>query len=319
MRNKKRIALLLGIALLLSGCGARSTAHSAQPVSVREVQAASASVETSGGEAEYHVRTRLPYCYTILVTGVDDAGGGSDTNLLARVDAPNKRIDLVSLPRDTLLHTERHSNKLNYAYASGGIKRLVSDVERLLGVPVDYYVKIDLDGFTGLIDRIGGVDFDIPVDMDYDDPAQDLHIHFSKGARRLSGKQAMEVVRWRRNNDGTGYPNADIGRIATQQAFLKAAAEKALKIKNAPVLAQTFFTYVETDLSAGNLAWLAATAMDVGTEGLFFHALPGNGAGWYRGESVYVLDPDATLSLVNDALNPYNAPIRADELDILVP
>ena len=264
-------------------------------------------------------RARLPYCYTILISGVDNAGGGSDTNLLARFDASNRRIDVVSLPRDTLLHTERYSNKLNYAYASGGTERLRGDVERLLGVPVDFYVTVDLRGFVALVDRIGGVDFDIPVDMNYDDPAQNLHIHYAKGLRHLNGQQAMEVVRWRKNNDGSGYADADIGRIGTQQAFLRAVAEKAARLENAPALAQVFFSCVKTDLSAGNLAWLASEALNIGAEGVRFHTLPGDGAGYYRRESVYVLDPDATLALINEALNPYDQPITMDETDIFVP
>lgn len=295
----------------------RPKTEPAAAVSVRTVEL---TRETDAvPERAMTVRTRRPDCYTILVCGLDDAGGGSDTNLLARFDAANGRIDLVSLPRDTLLHTERYSNKLNYAYASGGVERLRGDVEQLLGVPVDHYITVGLDGFASLIDRIGGVDFDVPADMDYDDPAQDLHIHFTKGVRHLSGKEAMEVVRWRKNNHGGGYANADIGRIATQQAFLKAAAKQAMRLENAPALAGAAFSCVTTDLSAGNLAWLAAKALDIGAEGVRFHTLPGDGAGWYRGEAVYVLDPDATLALVNEALNPYDRPITADETDILVP
>lgn len=270
------------------------------------------------GEAEIvPVRTRRPYCYTVLVSGVDDAGGGCDTNLLIRLDVPGGTVDAVSLPRDTLLHTQRHSNKLNFAYASGGTERLRADVENLLGVPVDSTVTVNLRGFVTLIDRIGGVDFDVPVDMDYDDPAQNLHIHYEKGMQHLSGQQAMEVVRWRKNNAGGGYADADIGRIATQQAFLKAAARQALR--NVPALAQTLSSCVKTDLTAANLAWMAGEAAKIGTEGLRFHTLPGDGAGWYRGESVFVLDPDAALTLVNEALNPYDQPIAAEELDILVP
>lgn len=264
-------------------------------------------------------RRRLPYCYTILLTGADDAGGGSDTNLLARFDAGNKRIDLVSLPRDTLLHTERASNKLNFAYASGGMERLRADVENLLGVPVDFAVTVRLDGFVALIDRIGGVDFDVPRDMDYDDPAQNLHIHLARGVQHLDGRRAMEVARWRRNNDGTGYADADIGRIATQQALLRAVMAQAARLRNAPALAQVFFESVSTDLSLGNLVWLAGEALSIGAEGVTFHTLPGDGTGYYRRESVYVLDPDATLALVNEALNPYDQAITMDELDVLVP
>ena len=321
----RRTALLLLAAmfLLAAFAAARLFVRAPEPTHSAAVPEGAKPVSvslTDGAEAQtVAVRTRRPYCYTILVSGLDAAGGGCDTNLLVRFDAPNRRIDAVSLPRDTLLHTERYSNKLNYAYASGGMERLRSDVENLLGVPVDYSVTVDLKGFITLIDRIGGVDFDVPADMDYDDPAQGLHIHYAKGTRHLNGQQAMEVVRWRKNNNGGGYADADIGRIRTQQAFLRAAAEQALRLRNAPALAQVFFSCVKTDLTAGNLAWLAAEAADIGAEGLRFHTLPGDGAGYYRRESVYVLDPDATLALVNGALNPYDQPISVDELDILVP
>ena len=264
-------------------------------------------------------RVRRGGCYNILLSGLDAAGGGSDTNLLMRFDAAARRIDLVSLPRDTLLHRDWYSNRLNYAYASGGTQRLRGEVENLLGVPVDYCVTVGLDGFSAFVDRIGGVTFDVPADMDYDDDAQGLHIHFAKGRQRLNGRQALEVVRWRRNNNGGGYADADLGRIATQQAFLRAAAAQAASLGNLPALARAFLGCVRTDLTAGNLVWLGGKALDIGAENLRFHTLPGDGGGCYRGESVYVLDPEATLALVNEALNPYDMPITADELDILVP
>ena len=185
---------------------------------------------------------RKEYCYTILVSGLDDDNGGSDTNILVRFDAVGKSIDLVSLPRDTLLNHEWASNKLNFAYAKGGTELLRTEIENLLGIPVDFYVTVNLKGFIALVDQIGGVDFDVPVDMDYDDPYQDLHIHYKKGLQHLNGQQAMEVVRWRKNNDGVGYATADIGRIETQQAFLTQVAKQLLKIDNVPAMAQVFFS-----------------------------------------------------------------------------
>ena len=262
---------------------------------------------------------RKEYCYTILVSGLDDDNGGSDTNILVRFDAVGKSIDLVSLPRDTLLNHEWASNKLNFAYAKGGTELLRTEIENLLGIPVDFYVTVNLKGFIALVDQIGGVDFDVPVDMDYDDPYQDLHIHYKKGLQHLNGQQAMEVVRWRKNNDGVGYATADIGRIETQQAFLTQVAKQLLKIDNVPAMAQVFFKYVKTDLTVGNLVWLGTEALGMGMDAVSFHTLPGDGTGYYRKESVYVLDPEATLTLVNEALNPYNEPITLEDMDILVP
>ena len=313
--------LLLGAAALLASIRApRPRGESPAAVRAQTVRLIPAGgTDDEAAQPTAARRTRRPYCYTILLSGLDQSGGGSDTNLLMRFDVPDQRVDLVSLPRDTLLHHEWYSNKLNYAYASGGVELLRSEIENLLGIPVDYYVTVDLKGFVALIDHLGGVDFDVPADMDYDDPAQDLHIHFAKGPCHLSGQQAMEVVRWRKNNDGGGYPDADIGRIATQQAFLRAAAAQAARLGNVPALAQAVFTCVKTDLTAGNLVWLGGEALRVDAEDIRFHTLPGDGAGSYRRESVYVLDPERTLALVNEALNPYDLPITMEEIDILVP
>ena len=277
---------------------------------------------TDTDEPDAPGRTRREYCYNILVSGLDDDNGGSDTNILVRFDVPNNRIDLVSLPRDTLLHNDYRNNKLNFAYAKGGTELLMEQIENLLGIPVDFYVTVNLKGFIALVDQIDGVDFDIPINMDYDDPYQDLHIHFTKGPRHLNGQEAMEVVRFRHNNDGTGYGTEDIGRIGTQQAFLKAVAKQLLQIgnvKNIPALVDIFYTYVKTDLTTGNLVWLGNEALNIGTENIHFATLPGDGSGYYNKQSVYVLDAQATCDLVNEALNPYNEALTLEDMDILVP
>ena len=263
-------------------------------------------------------KERKKYCYTILAYGVDNDAGGSDTNMLVRFDAENKKIDVVSLPRDTLMS---NGHKLNSSYNNGGTEKLRSNIEDMLGVPVDFYVSVDLKGFIALIDQIGGVEFDVPCDMDYDDPYQDLHIHFKAGLQKLNGQQAMEVVRFRHNNDNTGYGGRqDLGRIETQQAFLKAVAQKLMKIENLPAMAETFLKYVKTDLTLGNLVWLANEALSMGgMDAIHFATLPGDGSGWYKGMSVYALDREQVLEMTNSMLNPYVAPLTADEQNVLVP
>lgn len=258
------------------------------------------------------------YCYNILLYGVDNDAGGSDTNMLMRFDAVNKTVDVVSLPRDTLMN---NGHKLNSSYNNGGTEKLRSNIEDMLGVPVDFYVSVDLKGFIALIDQIGGVEFDVPCDMDYDDPYQDLHIHFKAGLQKLNGQQAMEVVRFRHNNDNTGYGGRqDLGRIGTQQAFLKTVAQKLMKLENVPAMAETFLKYVKTDLTLGNLIWLANQALSMGgMDAISFATLPGDGAGWYKGMSVYALDPEQVLEMTNSMLNPYATDITADDQNILVP
>ena len=265
---------------------------------------------------------RKEHFHTILVGGLDDENGGSDTNLLVALDSQNGTINVVSLPRDTLLNVSWSVKKLNNAYHHGGFSQTMDEVSRLLGIPVDHYITVDLRAFVELVDAIDGVDFDIPVDMDYDDLYQDLHIHFPAGPRHLTGAEALQVVRWRQNNDGTGYATADIGRIGTQQAFLTAVAKQTLqlsKLDKVRELAEIFQTWVDTDLKLSNLIWLGEQALTIGSGKIAFHTLPGDGAGWYKGGSYYVLDPEGTLELVNNYFNPYQRELTLDDMDILVP
>ena len=285
------------------------------PAASQEPQNDGQRVVPSGMERKEHF-------FTILLGGLDDENGGSDTNLLVALDAENKTINVASLPRDTLLDVSWSVKKLNNAYHHGGFSQTMSEVSRLLGIPVDYYVTVDLRAFVELVDEIGGVDFDIPVDMDYDDPYQDLQIHFEKGPRHLNGQEALQVVRWRQNNDGTGYATADIGRIDTQQAFLTAMAQQTLQLSNwdkIPGMAEIFQKWVDTDLKLSYLIWIGEQALNIGSEGLTFHTLPGDGSGYYKGGSYYVLDPEATLEMINTYFNPYKRELTMDDMHILVP
>ncbi len=265
-------------------------------------------------------RTRKKNYFTVLVSGLDDQNGGSDTNILLSIDGEHNSINAVSLPRDTLINTDWNVKKLNSAYNIGGTERLQQETSNLLGIPVDYYISVDLTGFIELVDAIGGIYFDVPVAMDYDDPVQDLHIHFQPGHQYLNGADALKVVRFRHNNDGTGYGTEDIGRIGTQQAFLIAVAKEMLNHLDASTIqsyASIFMEHVKTDLSLGNLVWIGERALAGGMENIHFYTLPGDGAGYYQGTSYYILYPDEVLSLVNTSFNPYEQALTLEDMDIL--
>ena len=196
-------------------------------------------------------------------------------------------------------------------YGGTTVRMIIGDQ---LGIPVDFTVSVDLTGFEALVDAIDGVDFEVPINMNYDDPYQDLHIHFNAGMQHLTGEEAMKVVRFRHNNDGSGYGNEDIGRMQTQQAFLKAVAQQTLTLSNLDKIddfVKIFQQYVETDLTLGNLAWLGKEAISMGAENISFSTLPGE---WH---SPYIyLDPDATLEVVNQYLNPYVEDRTMEDLNI---
>ena len=253
--------------------------------------------------------------YTILLSGLDDDNGGSDTNILMAVDTVNGYVYGASIPRDSKAIIGGKARKINYAYNKGGTELLASTVSEQLGIPVDYTVSVDLKGFTALVDAIGGVDFEVPINMDYDDPIQGLSIHFRKGMQHLSGADALRVVRFRHNNDGTGYGSEDLGRMQTQQKFLKAVAKKMFSfenlISNPRKYAEIFGQYVDTDLSVTDLAWFGMQVLGMGVDKIDFSTLPNE----WKSPYIY-LDPDETLALVNTYLNPYVEDRTAEDLNL---
>jgi LCP family protein required for cell wall assembly len=258
--------------------------------------------------------------YTFLLCGTDDGNGGTDTIMVAAYDAKNQKMNVMSIPRDTMVNVSWSTKKINSTYNAGGIQRLAKEVGNLIGFPVDFYVKVDLAGFVKLIDALGGVEFEVPYNMNYEDPTQNLSIHVKKGMQHLDGETAVGVVRWRKNNDGTGYSSGDIGRIQTQQAFLAAVGEKCLNLGNITKVkefAKIFADYVETDLSVGNLIWLAQQAMHMNMEQVHFFTMPGDYSASYRGGS-YVLPYAGKLAeAVNTYLNPYVTDVLEQDMDIM--
>lgn len=338
-RNRRRsihrtllvvLTFLLLIAVVVVGAykcivkAPRLPAKAAQSVLGAESSQAGASAMASASEGKpiKQPDVRKPNYYNVLVSGVDDQHGGSDTNILVGIDADANEIHCVSIPRDTLVNVDRKLKKINAAYNIGGIEQLAEEVEMTLGVPVDFTVKVNLQGFMDLVNAIGGVNFDVPINMNYDDPTQDLSIHFRKGLQHLDGQEAMEVVRFRHNNDGTGYGTEDIGRIGTQQSFLKAVARQTLTVSNVDkvgTFAKIFDRSVTSELSVGNMAWIGTKAMNMSLDNIKFSTLPGDGAGYYKGVSYYALDADGVLALVNEAVNPYETPRTMDDLNLLIP
>ena len=278
---------------------------------------------------------RKPYTYTFLLVASDQVSGNTDTMMVLTYDTENQTAGLVSLPRDTMIDGVKQSNgssfyKLNGAYAYNGIEGLKSEVSKILGIPIDFYVKVNTRGFVRLVDAIGGVDFNVPVNMNYEDPTQDLYIHFNKGMQWLSGSDALKVARCRQNSyfdEEAGkwktydaYANADIGRTETQRNLLTAVLKKALsQPQNLPTYYDIFLENVETDLEMGDLLYFAEKALsfDFGSS-LTTSVLPGDGMVTYHGWTYcYELYPDQVLELINtQGINPYTTDMTADMLNI---
>ena len=291
-------------------------------MAVRGVGQAQPGIAAPTGSDTQDEWQRKPATYIFLLAASDQSSGNADTIMVCTYDTVNQSIGLVSIPRDTLV--DRKIPKINAVYHRG-VEEMMDVASDMLGIPIDHYVTADMQGFAALVDELGGIDFEVPVLMNYDDPVQELHIHFSPGMQHLTGQQALEVARCRKNYDSAGniydaYPDADIGRTRTQQALLSAILQKALA--NPQKVARYFSiltSYVTTDLSAGELLWFMEPILSFSsTGGLAAGTLPGDGTITYRGIAwCYQLDREASLEMINTMLNPYTREITMDMTNML--
>lgn len=245
-------------------------------------------------------KSLLPKPLHVLFLGVDerpDDPGRSDTMILARV--AGEEIRLLSLPRDAMVELEGYGReKLNAAYAYGGPELAKKTVSALLGLPVDRYVKVNLQGFRRMVDLIGGVPYVVERPMYYVDPAEGLVIDLKPGYQVLDGDKAEQYVRFRYDESGD-----DLSRIRRQQSFLRAAARHALRPENLPKLPGLIHTavqYVETDLTPAEQFQIVLAAFAAHQAGaVTIDTLPGYGD-YIDGISYFLTDREALEQLLKD-------------------
>lgn len=243
--------------------------------------------------------------FNLLILGVDerlDDLGRSDTMLFFSVPSDGSKPLLISIPRDTMIWKKdiQDYDRINNIYPTDGIDATVQTVRNLFGVPIDGYIKVNIEGFVELVDIMGGVRITVDEAMDYDDPYQDLYIHIQPGEQILDGQTAMEYVRFRA--DGMG----DIGRIERQQKFLKAALNQALSLNNItriPNMVRQGFSMVETNISLNKLLSLANTVIRNGLTDFESVTLPGDGL-YYGDASVYMLNIQEMYELIAEKMIP---------------
>ncbi|PEQ44027.1 LytR family transcriptional regulator [Bacillus cereus] len=196
--------------------------------------------------------TKKPF--TILIMGIEDyatdgQNGRTDSLMFATVNPNSKKVSLMSIPRDSRVKIvgKNKEDKINAAHAYGGEKMAIDTVEGFLKVPVDHYIKIDFQGFKGIVDAVGGITVDVPFDFE---ERSDIDyyklIHFKQGKQDLNGEEALAYVRMRKQD-----PNGDYGRAARQRQVLAAVAQQlnsastVFKIKD---LTAVVGKYIKTDI-----------------------------------------------------------------------
>jgi len=161
----------------------------------------------------------------ILLIGVD-GNNNADTLMLLSLNRVTNSLAALSIPRDTLITVDNQDTKISFLTAAADEQRIIDAVRNSIEIPVDYYARINFEGFRNIIDILGGVEFDVPIDMLYNDPAQDLNISLNKGLQILDGAKAEQLVRYR-----AGYPEGDIARVRMQQSFVAELIKQKYDVK----------------------------------------------------------------------------------------
>lgn len=252
---------------------------------------------------------------TILIAGTDESGLRTDTLMLLCANRETKRLSVMSIPRDTKVNSTYYPQKINLAYhmnhtGEEGMYWLMDYVRQCVGFRPDGYILVDLDCFQELVDVMGGVKFDVPCEMHYEDPSQDLYIDLKPGLQKLNGKDAMGLVRFR-----SGYAMADLERVSVQRNFIMAAAKQWAKPHNVIKLPKALKILSEnslTDLSSRNCLWFAWSVLVCGTDDMELTTIP-----YYLSGDYVCIDADEEyLELINQYFNPYEENIGFDDLNI---
>ena len=258
--------------------------------------------------------------YTFLVVGRDKVGNNTDTIMVGRIDVVNKTLNVISIPRDTLINSNYNVKKINYIYPAnvntGGdaIGSLCEAVSNMLGFNVDNYIVVDIQAAAELVDCIGGVEFDVPVDMHYDDPGQDLHIDIDAGLQTLDGENAVKVFRFRNT-----YAGGDIERIGVQHDLLMAIAKQTLTLGNVPNIGEIIDIvedHTETDLTGDNIRFYIKAFLTIDKEDIHFYTLPGDTYGCIFGMSYVYPDIDEWLKMVNEYISPYVDKVTVENVNM---
>lgn len=242
--------------------------------------------------------------YLFLAVGVDKASGRGDAIMLVSFDIPSGSIAVMQIPRDTYIEWEGKEDKINSIVLDRDVYTMRDVIEVTLCVNIDYTALIDLEALEVIVDSVGGVEINVPFDMKYSDPFQDLYIDLKAGLQVLDGKNATDFIRFR-----SDYADGDLGRVDAQKQFMSSLFRKVMNEMNltqAVTLAKGILPMLETDITLDDAAYFAGKFFTAKDRRLTMLTAPGfqlhktDPEAWY-----YVLSRDGVREAVNTYFNVY--------------
>lgn len=275
-------------------------------------------IQTAMGQSEKKLQNLEPFTVLLLGVSEDISSKLSDTIIVASYNPKTQKATLLSIPRDTFIGTNKNKansyDKINALYQKNPEKTL-NTVNKITGLNIKYYAVISNNALVEVVDTIGGVEFDVPIDMNYDDSSQKLSIHLKKGMQKLNGEQAEGLVRFRHNNNNTSYPSSygdnDLGRMRTQREFLKEVAKQTIKLKNITKIG-SFVDILKENVTTNITNWSLIKdyipyAIDFNTENLEMANIPGTtGSLGPNNLSFFIYDKSATEKMIKELFEKQN-------------
>ncbi|MDU5229476.1 MAG: LCP family protein [Anaerococcus sp.] len=239
--------------------------------------------------------------YLILLVGVDKNGDDdnntdftrTDTIMLLKANTKTGKMDLLSIPRDSRIKIRDKFDKVNHAHAFGGIELTMQTLRSFLGLDIDYYVQINYQALINIVDALGGVDYDVPEGITIDKGK----VQIKPGPNHLDGNEVMWYLRTRNI-----YNNGDIGRVNTQQGFVKAMVDEMVKkSKNMNIMTfiSNYLKYVKTNLPMTAIMDLAGNINNFSSDKMDTHIVPGMEQ-TIDGTSYYIPDYEKTWQIVDE-------------------
>ena len=221
----------------------------------------------------------------VLIMG--ESTGSSDTMIVCSYDPKTQQASMLSIPRDTFIgentNRAKAGNKLNSFYSNGSTpEKTMEAINEVTGLNISKYVLIDTKALKELVDIIGEVEFDVPINMDYDDDSQQLYIHLQKGIQKLNGDKVEQLVRFRHNNNGSTYPYEygieDYGRMRTQRELIKTILRQTVQLKNVKEIGKIMDLaekYIQTNMNFSELKNYIPYIVNMNIDNIQTEQLPG--------------------------------------------